>query len=160
VTVQTYVFAAELVGSSGVTRTISVRGDLTLVDLHYALQAAFDWDDDHLYSFWLDDSFWAPGADRYMHPCRAPYPSRPSSPLRSAQSRLDELGLVAEQRLAYVFDFVSEWRVRLRLREIVQDDGSPSPRLLLSAGVAPPQYGAIRAHRRVRAHASAEGANT
>ena len=143
---QTYVFDAELVGHEGVARTISARGDLTLVDLHY--------------SFWLHDSFWTPGADRYTHPCHATYAPSPTSNPKSAQIRLDELRLTADQRLTYVFDFGSEWRVRLGLRETVDDDGSASPRLLGSAGPAPPQYGAVRAYRRERVYASADGAST
>lgn len=42
------------VGFRSIHRTIAVRSDQTLADDHDALQAAFDWDDDHLYSFWLD----------------------------------------------------------------------------------------------------------
>lgn len=155
---QTYVLDAELVGFEGVTRTISARGDLTLVDLHYALQAAFDWDDDHLYSFWLHDAFWAPGADRYTHPRHVTHPSGPD--VKSAQIRLDELDLAPRQGLAYVFDFGSEWRVRLAVHEIVEDDGSASPRLLASAGTPPPQYGSIRAHRGPRTYVSAAGGST
>src|SRR5215207_6843723 len=52
---QSYVFDVELVGFGDVRRSIAVRQDLTLVDLHYALQSAFGWDDDHLYAFWLED---------------------------------------------------------------------------------------------------------
>jgi hypothetical protein len=154
---QTYVFDAELVGFDGVSRTIAARGDLTLVDLHYALQAAFDWDDDHLYSFWLNDSFWAPGADRYSHPCHATHPPKPRSTPRSAQIRLDELDLTVDQRLTYVFDFGSEWRVRLSVRALADDDGSASPRLLGFTGSAPPQYGAVKAQRRERVYVSADG---
>lgn len=156
---QTFVFEAELVGFEDVGRTISARGDLTLVDLHYALQAAFGWDDDHLYAFWLDDSFWVPGADRYTHPCHDD-PRAPSSNPRSAQVGLDELGLAIDQRLTYVFDFGSEWRVRLSLGAVVADDGCASPRLLDWAGSAPPQYGPVRAYRRERAYASADRADT
>ena len=156
---QSYVFEAELVGFENVTRTISARGDLTLVDLHYALQAAFDWDDDHLYSFWLDD-FWAPGAERYTHPCPVSQRPAPGANPRSAQIRLDELRLAAGQRLTYVFDFGAEWRVQLDLRAVVDDDGSASPRLLRSTGTAPPQYGPFKAYRRGRVYASADGGST
>lgn len=138
---QTYVFDAELVGFEGVIRTISVRGDLTLIDLHYALQAAFDWDDDHLYCFWLDGAFWSPGVDRYTHPCHAARPDAAQANPKSAQIPLDELGLAPVGLLAYVFDFREEWRVGLRLREVTHDDGSASPRLLRSTGSPPPQYG-------------------
>lgn len=46
-------------GYRDVRRVIAVREDLTLVDLHYALQSAFGWDDDHLYAFWIGDGFWS-----------------------------------------------------------------------------------------------------
>lgn len=136
---QTYVFDAELVGSRGVRRVIAVRHDLTLVDLHYALQSAFGWDDDHLYAFWLDDQFWTAAGAHYTRPCAADGPSR------SAAVRIDRLGLAEGRRIAYVFDFGHEWRVRLRVQSVVADDGLPSPRLLRADGQAPPQY-ALAAH--------------
>ncbi|MDX6683084.1 MAG: hypothetical protein QOG94_3123 [Solirubrobacteraceae bacterium] len=136
---QTYVFDAELVGFRGVRRVIAVRDDLTLVDLHYALQSAFDWDDDHLYAFWLDGRFWTSGQEAFTRPCAAgDVPLAPAG--RSAAVRLDGLGLGQGRRIAYVFDFGDEWRVRLRVKQVSADDGHPSPRLLSSVGVAPPQY--------------------
>ena len=136
---QTYVFDAELIGFRGVRRVIAVRDDLTLVDLHYALQSAFGWDDDHLYAFWLDGRFWTSGEDAFTRPCAAgDVPLAPAG--RSAAIRLDRLGLAEGRRIAYVFDFGDEWRVRLRVQRVGADDGHASPRLLRSVGVAPPQY--------------------
>ncbi|HEV7808762.1 MAG TPA: hypothetical protein VGO80_23355 [Solirubrobacteraceae bacterium] len=136
---QTYVFDAELVGFRGVRRVIAVRDDLTLVDLHYALQSAFGWDDDHLYAFWLDGRFWTSGEGAFTRPCAAgDVPVTPAG--RSAAIRIDRLGLAEGRRIAYVFDFGDEWRVRLRVQQVGRDDGHPSPRLLQSVGVAPPQY--------------------
>jgi hypothetical protein len=144
---QLYVFSASLVGHRGVRRTIAVRSDQTLVDLHYALQAAFDWDDDHLYSFWLSGQFWAQDGTEYTHPFALecdpfagwdPPISKPSR--KSAERRLDRLRLAKGQRIAYLFDFGDEWRVRLTLRQVTVDDGQPYPRLLKSVGDAPPQY--------------------
>ncbi|HWC25176.1 MAG TPA: hypothetical protein VG474_01210, partial [Solirubrobacteraceae bacterium] len=136
-TQQAYVFTAELVGFEGVRRTISVRDDLTLVDLHYALQSAFDWDDDHLYSFWLDGSFWGSEDRHYMHP----YHAASFDPRgKSACERLDRLGLTEGQRIAYVFDFASEWRVQLELREICPAEGQAVARCIERVGTAPPQY--------------------
>jgi len=136
---QKYVFEAELEGFRGVRRVIAVRGDLTLVDLHYALQSAFGWDDDHLYAFWLDGRFWTSTEEHFTRPCAAA--AAGAAPAgRSAAVRLDRLGLAEGRRIAYVFDFGDEWRVRLRVRNVAADDGRPSPRLLESAGTAPPQY--------------------
>ena len=135
---QEFVFDAELVGFRDVRRVIAVRDDLTLVDLHYALQSAFGWDDDHLYAFWLGGQFWTNATEHFTHPCGGDEPLDPAE--RSAAIRLDRLGLSEGQRLAYVFDFGDEWRVRLRVDEIVADDGHPSPRVVEAVGVAPPQY--------------------
>jgi hypothetical protein len=134
---QTYVFNAELVGFQGVRRTITVRDDLTLVDLHYALQSAFGWDDDHLYSFWLDGSFWTSDAEQYMHPYHA---ASFHPPGKSACTRLRQLRLAEGQRIAYVFDFGHEWRVQLTLREIRAADGRAVARCIERVGAAPPQY--------------------
>lgn len=143
---QLYVFAADLVGHPGVRRTIAVRSDQTLVVLHHALQAAFEWDDDHLYSFWLKGGFWARDGSEYSHPRHAAQPDplmglRNCGPAaKSAATRLDRLKLRNGQRIAYVFDFGDEWRVALTLRTITADEGGPSPRLIDSSGEAPPQY--------------------
>jgi hypothetical protein len=55
---QTYVFNAKLDGWEDVRGTIAVRADQTLADLHDVLQAAFGWDNDHLYarSGWAESS--------------------------------------------------------------------------------------------------------
>jgi len=134
---QTYVFKAELVGFEGVRRTVTVHDDLTLVDLHYALQSAFGWDDDHLYSFWLDGAFWGDEVGHYMHPFHA---SSIDPPGKSACARLDELALDEGQPLAYVFDFASEWRVALTLKEKRAADGRAVSRCIEKVGTPPPQY--------------------
>ncbi len=136
----TYVFGADLVGHGGVRRTIAAREDLTLVDLHYALQSAFGWDDDHLFAFWLHSGFWGGDGEHYVHPHHARTSGRPG---RSACVRLGDLGLARGQQLSYVFDFAREWRVALTVTELLADAGGPSPRLLASAGAAPPQYPAM-----------------
>lgn len=134
---QMVVFDAALEGFEGVRRRIAVREDLTLVDLHYALQSAFGWDDDHLYAFWLGGEFWAGEDVRFTHPCET---DAPDAPGHSAAIRLQSLDLAEGGRLSYVFDFGKEWRLRLRVAGVLRDDDRPSPRLLGSEGVAPPQY--------------------
>lgn len=136
-TQQTYVFTSELVGFKGVRRTITVRDDLTLVDLHYALQSAFGWDDDHLYSFWLDGSFWASEDGHYMHPYHA---ASVSPPGKSACTRIRDLALSEGRQIAYEFDFERGWRVALTLREIRAAQGRAVARCIESVGAAPPQY--------------------
>lgn len=144
---QAYVFNAKLDGFMGVRRTIAVRADQSLADLHEALRAAFDWDDDHLYAFWLDGRFWSRDATEYVHPFgleNDPFTGWDlpiAGPQRkSAVVQLRRLGLIEGQRIAYLFDFGDEWRLRLTLRQIVVSDDSQYPRVIESVGEAPPQY--------------------
>jgi hypothetical protein len=144
---QVYVFRAKLKGWRGVRRTIAMRDEHTLDDLHDSLQAAFGWDDEHPYAFWLGGKFWAPNDVEYVHPLvlqdgrftRSGPPSE-TPRLKSAVRRLDHLRLSLGQRIAYVFDFGDEWRVRLTLREVTASDGGHYPRVLESVGDAPAQY--------------------
>jgi len=129
-----FVFETELVDHPGVTRTIAVRGSHTLVTLHAMLRVAYGWEDDHLYSFWLDGEFWGDRASEYT----APFELEEGG-ATSAETRLDRLGLEPGQEIAYVFDFGDEWRVRLRLADL-QAVGGTLPRIVESRGDAPPQY--------------------
>jgi hypothetical protein len=131
-----YIFRAALVGWRGVSRKLAVRGEETLADLHQLLQFAFEWDDDHLYCFWLSDKFWdrTPGI-RYRDPHWGLDEGE-----KSSRARLDELGLKVGDKLSYLFDFGDEWRVRLTLAEVRPASSWPCPPILESRGEAPPQY--------------------
>ena len=71
-------------------------------------------------------------------PARAPWGEPDAA---SARVQLDRLGLRIGQRIAYVFDFGDEWRVRLTLVEIRPAGAEPCPPILERRGEAPPQYG-------------------
>jgi hypothetical protein len=143
---QVYVFHVKLSGWRGVHRTIAIDSRATLADLHQALRAAFGWDDEHLYAFWPGRKFWPANKIAYVHPLaiEAGSAAREASGARrrrkSAERRLDRLHLSEGQRIAYVFDFSAQWRVRLTLQAIAGGDGGHYPRIVDSAGVAPSQY--------------------
>jgi Plasmid pRiA4b ORF-3-like protein len=140
---QICVFEAVLVDFTETRRTIAIGSTQTLDDLHHTLRAAFEWDDEHLYSFWLKGGFWARNGSEYTHPFHAAQPN-PLAPFatgrarKSADVRLDRLRLRRGQRLAYVHDFGDERRVAVTLRQITADDGGVYPRLLEQVGNAPP----------------------
>lgn len=116
----------------GVGATLAVPTTARMTALHDALQEAFGWQDDHLYSFWLDGSFWGAPESEVTSPVEH------DSDARSAVLPLRELDLRVGQRLAYVFDFGDEWRVMLTLREVVDDRLPP---VIERTGQAPPKYG-------------------
>ena len=53
-----YTFKIQLRWQRPVSRTIEIGEDETLHDLHCAIQSAFGWDNDHLYSFFLSGRTW------------------------------------------------------------------------------------------------------
>jgi hypothetical protein len=127
-------FDAALEDFKGVTRTIEVREDQTLVDLHEAIQEAFGWANDHLYSFWLDGRFWGSRSAEYTAPVE------PEEDVATADVAITKLGLKAGAKIAYLFDFGDSWRVALRLAGNVDDEGARYPRVVAAEGEAPPQY--------------------
>jgi hypothetical protein len=138
---QTLAFDAELVGFEGVHRAIAIRDDLTLVDLHYALQFAFDWDDDHLYSFWLNGAFWATDCE-HLHRCTrdpAIRSARARTRLWSSSDSLSATGSPTSLTSA------CEWRVGLTVKRALAASGRVPSRVLESVGQAPPQYAATSA---------------
>src|SRR5205809_8078933 len=105
-----YIFDARLLDYDGVGCTVAVRTSQTLEELHRALRRAFNWDDDHLYSFWLSGIYWDGPETEFT----APY-EYAESDAHSAAVRLDDLDLVPGRPIAYVFDFGDQWRVLLEL---------------------------------------------
>jgi len=130
------VFDAKLIGVRGVSARVAVAGHEHLTALHDAVQQAFGWADDHLYSLWLDGRFWGNATTEYGRP------GAPDSDCRTADVPLDELDLHIGGEIAYVFDYGDEWRVMLALRERVEgaDADAARPRVIERRGTAPPQY--------------------
>ena len=128
------VFDAELVNVPGVGARVAVGAGQHLTALHDAIQDAFGWEGDHPYAFWLDGTFWGDQDTEYTSPV-APEgaPQTPDVPLT-------ELDLAVGARVAYVFAFADQWRVRLTLREQVKAEDEPYPRVLERRGTAPSQY--------------------
>jgi hypothetical protein len=127
------IFDAELVSVRGVSARVAVAARQHLTALHDAIQEAFGWADDHLYSFWLDGQFWGDAAAEYVRP-GTPDRDRPT-----ADVPLAELDLGPGAKIAYLFDYGDEWRVTLTLREQIES-ASRTPRVIERRGTAPPQY--------------------
>ena len=123
-----------------VVRTIAVREDQTLEQLHEALRLAFGWADPHMYAFWTSGKWWDRESVRYQTPFEL---EEDDENLRSGRTPVSELDLRKRQKIAYLFDFGDEWRVRLTLRQSEPPDGGPYPRVLQRVGQPPPQYPAL-----------------
>ena len=55
---KSYTFHVSLPGTGRTWRKLELRADQTLQDLHLAIQDAFEWDNDHLYAFYMSGQAW------------------------------------------------------------------------------------------------------
>lgn len=128
------IFEAQLLNVRGVSARLAVGSEQHLTMLHDAIQEAFGWEDDHLYSFWLDNKFWGDRDSEITSPIV------PDEAPRTADLPISELDLQPGRQIAYLFDFGDEWRVRLTLERVEPGDGGRYPRVIERTGQAPPQY--------------------
>ncbi|MDP9374619.1 MAG: plasmid pRiA4b ORF-3 family protein [Chloroflexota bacterium] len=129
-----YRFQVKLDWKKSVWRRIELRGDQTLHDLHNAIQEAFDWDNDHLYAFFLSGRAW----DR-----ESEYGSPFGEGRSAARFRLEGLPLRPGQQFLYIFDFGDELRHQVKLEAVVPGGvqaGAEYPRITESRGASVPQY--------------------
>ena len=113
-------------------REILCGGDYTFEDIHLAIQNAFDFDNDHLYAFYLD------GKERSRRSVNAPYSNEPPF---TDEVLISEVGLRVKQRFLYLFDFGDQWRFDVTLLSIKSSEDVPTrPVIVKSVGEAPEQY--------------------
>lgn len=126
----TYVFKVSL--KKSVWRRIELSSDHTLLDLHDSIQYAYGFDDDHLYSFFMDGKLWSD--EKFTSPYDDEGPHVDAV-------RIGELGLSVGQKILYLFDYGDMWRFRVELEEIRTEGSKPSePKIIESKGKSPKQY--------------------
>jgi hypothetical protein len=124
-----------------VVRTIAIREDQTLEQLHEALRLAFGWAETHLYSFWPSGRFWDTEGEEYTAPVEL---EERGEHARSARTPIAELRLRKGRSLAYLFDYGDEWRLFLEVVDTwPADDESCYPMLVEATGTPPPQYASV-----------------
>lgn len=110
---------------------IELRREQTLTDLHHAIQDAADFDDDHLYSFYLSGTLW--DKETEFSPRDARY---------SSHTALKNVPLRMKQRFVYLFDFGDQQLFDVQLIGVSRDvPNGHYPRLVEQHGKMPPQYG-------------------
>lgn len=120
-----------------VVRTVAVRSDQTLEQLHEALRLAFGWADPHMYAFWTSGKWW----DREGVCYQTPFELDPDNErIRSGHVPISELRLRRGSTLAYLFDFGDEWRLLLKVVDRWAAGDEYYPQLVEAEGTAPPQY--------------------
>jgi shikimate kinase len=125
-----YLFRVSL--SEGVWRKIELSSDHTLLDFHNAIQDAYKFDSDHLFSFFMDGIPWSD--EKFASPYENEGP-------HADEVSIGELGLVQGQTFLYLFDYGDEWRFQVTLEEIQHNKPHPKkPQIVERKGASPEQY--------------------
>jgi hypothetical protein len=125
----------------GICRTIAIRGDQTLEDLHHAIFAAFDREDEHMYEFQFGKGPRDPEGPRYVLPMAAEEDWGPPVAGVVTETTIDSLNLTTASRFGYWFDFGDDWMHQINV-EAIADEVPPGdyPAVVKRVGESPPQY--------------------
>ena len=125
-----YVISVSL--GTGCYRHIQISETATLYKLHQAILNAFEFDDDHMHAFFMDNKRWSQW-DYYVSS-----KSEPTDRLSKRYS-LQKAGLAKGKKFLYLFDFGDEWVFQCKvLREV--DERTDIPGVIRIVGEAPEQY--------------------
>ncbi len=128
-----------------ISRTFEIPGRETLYDLHWIIQTAFGWDNDHLYSFYMSNKLFDRETEYSGTPdgdyIRSDFDyEKPAG--SAAATELRDLNLSRGQVFLYLFDYgdmiIHEVRVESS-RQMTSDDDQGS-KMIDKVGIAPDQY--------------------
>jgi hypothetical protein len=131
--VKTYVLRVNHRALPKIWRDIEIAADQTLEDLHLMIQQAFDWNDDHLYSFFMSGRVYDQASE-----IGSPWSE---TARHTQQVTIDSLGLKIHSRFLYFFDYGDSHEFDVQVKQINAAAPKGSyPRLIAQHGQAPPQY--------------------
>lgn len=106
------------------SRTIEVIETFTLQNLHKYIQEIINFDDDHLYEFYIGKN------------------PRNLSQKVAKKTKLNEIYPITGYKLYYLFDFGDHWlfNIKKSRKRRTKKEGTKYPLLIESSGVNPEQY--------------------
>ena len=107
-----------------VYRNIEICGDETLDRLCQIILEAFDFDDDHLYEFCMDNCMYSENS----------YQSDPEEDDAATDIALDKLKLNKGQKFWLHYDFGDDWMFTITVHKINEVEESFEPRIVKSKG--------------------------
>ena len=140
-----YRFKVNLKRRRSIWRSVVLRGDQTLDDLHEVIFSAFDRDDFHLYCFYFPKATARRSQSgkeprSYISP-EGFQPFEYDNRESADSATLDELRFRVGQTFEYLFDFGDEWWHEVTVESIdPSESGATYPRIVAQRGDSPPQY--------------------
>ena len=117
---------------TGCYRHIRIKETATLRQLHKAILNAFEFDDDHLHAFFLDNRIWSHERAYFSEKIDI-------GGMLTKSCTLKKAGLKQGDKFKYLFDFGDEWVFQCRvLRRI--EEATDIPCIVRSVGESPEQY--------------------
>ncbi len=118
-----------------ISRTIEIRGDQTLEDLHHMIFEAFGRFDEHLYEFQFGKRPFDPKGVNYgVSDCDG-------NAGDASTQKLDDLNLTLGRAFGYWFDFGDDWYHTVQVLRIEKAIPTVTyPRVIKRVGPSPPQY--------------------
>jgi len=126
-----------------ISRTIQIRGDQTLEDLHGAIFDAFGREEEHMYEFQIGGKRpMDPKARTYVLPMAMDGPCIGKKPAGDVtRATIGSLGLKVGDVFGYWFDFGDDWWHQIDVVAIEQNPpGGRYPKVTKRVGQSPPQY--------------------
>src|SRR5205085_7345309 len=90
-------------GDKSMYRIIEIASEDVLDALHWAIQNALGWDDEHLYSFYMN-------GEKYNEWYQIACPYEEDARVHTTEIRLGELGLGLKAKFLYHFDYGDDHR--------------------------------------------------
>ena len=127
--------------NSVISRTIQMRGDQTLEELHHTIFDAFGRWEEHMYEFQFGKGPMDPKAPRYVLPSAFDMADDHPPAGRVDQTTLNSLDPEVGHSFGYWFDFGDDWWHQINVEAI--EDNIPKgkfPKVTKRVGKSPPQY--------------------
>ena len=124
-----------------ISRTIQIREDQTLEELHWAVFDALDRYDEHLYEFQLGKRPRDPNAKCYLAPEALDGDFFDADKGDASETTIGSLGLRTRQNFWYWFDYGDDWWHKITVLPIEKDTPRGKyPKVTKRVGKSPPQY--------------------
>jgi hypothetical protein len=126
-----------------VSRTIQIRGDQTLEDLHNTIFEAFDREEEHMYEFQVGGRGpMDPQARRYVLSTEMEDFFSGKKPAGDvSKTAIGSIGLKPDESFGYWFDFGDDWWHQINVVSIEEEAPQAKyPKIIERIGESPPQY--------------------